>query len=91
MVVMMEPTWKAASRRAWRRVSYMPRMLQVMMTMEMRMMAKYQRTSSIRHADQIVVLDDGKVCGIGTHEELLETCKVYQEIYYSQYDKKEAK
>ena len=50
-----------------------------------------QRTSSIRHADQIVVLDDGKVCGIGTHEELLETCKVYQEIYYSQYDKKEAK
>ena len=41
--------------------------------------------------DMIVVLDDGKVCGIGTHEELLETCKVYQEIYYSQYDKKEAK
>ena len=44
-----------------------------------------QRASSIRHADQIIVLDDGKMAGIGTHEELLENCEVYQEIYYSQY------
>ena len=44
-----------------------------------------QRTASIRHADQILVLDDGMLAGKGTHEELLETCQVYQEIYYSQY------
>ena len=44
-----------------------------------------QRASSIRHADQIIVLDDGQMAGIGTHEELLEHCEVYQEIYYSQY------
>ena len=44
-----------------------------------------QRASSIRHADQILVLDDGRVAGLGTHEELLENCEVYQEIYYSQY------
>ena len=44
-----------------------------------------QRTASIRHADQILVLDDGVLAGKGTHEELLETCQVYQEIYYSQY------
>ncbi|MCM1263753.1 MAG: ABC transporter ATP-binding protein/permease [Butyrivibrio sp.] len=43
-----------------------------------------QRTSSIQHADKIIVLDDGRVVGIGTHEELLEKCQVYQEIYYSQ-------
>lgn len=46
-----------------------------------------QRTSSIRHADQIIVLDEGNVCGIGTHDELLKNCQVYQEIYYSQYEK----
>ena len=45
-----------------------------------------QRTSSIQHADQIIVLDDGHVAGIGTHQELLETCPVYQEIYHSQFD-----
>ena len=44
-----------------------------------------QRASSIRHANQIIVLDDGKMAGIGTHAELLENCEVYQEIYYSQY------
>lgn len=44
-----------------------------------------QRASSIRHADKIIVLDDGETAGIGTHEELLECCGVYQEIYYSQY------
>lgn len=44
-----------------------------------------QRASSLMHADQIVVLDDGMVAGMGTHEELLRECGVYQEIYYSQY------
>lgn len=44
-----------------------------------------QRASSIRHADLIIVLDDGRVAGLGTHEELLQSCEVYQEIYYSQY------
>ena len=44
-----------------------------------------QRASSIRHADKIIVLDDGEMAGIGTHEELLANCGVYQEIYYSQY------
>lgn len=45
-----------------------------------------QRASSLMHADQIIVLDDGLVAGIGTHEQLLESCEIYQEIYYSQYD-----
>jgi len=44
-----------------------------------------QRASSIRHADKIIVLDDGEMAGIGTHQELLAGCGVYQEIYYSQY------
>lgn len=44
-----------------------------------------QRSASIMHADKIIVLDDGKIVGIGKHEELLENCKVYQEIYESQY------
>lgn len=47
-----------------------------------------QRTSSIQYADQIIVMDDGKVAGIGTHESLLAQNEVYQEIYYSQYEKK---
>lgn len=47
-----------------------------------------QRASSILHADQIVVLDDGEVAGIGTHDMLLKSCEVYQEIYYSQYPDK---
>lgn len=46
-----------------------------------------QRSASIMHADKIVVLDDGKVVGIGKHEELLKNCQVYQEIYESQYGK----
>lgn len=46
-----------------------------------------QRASTIRHADKIIVLDDGEMAGVGTHEELLKTCTVYQEIYYSQYPK----
>ena len=47
-----------------------------------------QRASSIMHADQIIVLDDGEMAGLGTHEELLANCEVYQEIYYSQYPEK---
>lgn len=47
-----------------------------------------QRASSLMHADKIIVLDDGLVVGIGTHEQLLERCEIYQEIYYSQYEKK---
>ena len=46
-----------------------------------------QRASSIRFADQILVLDDGELAGIGTHDDLLANCAVYQEIYYSQYPK----
>ena len=46
-----------------------------------------QRTSSIRHADHILVLEDGKAAGWGTHEELLESCEIYREIYESQYGK----
>jgi ABC-type multidrug transport system fused ATPase/permease subunit len=48
-----------------------------------------QRTASIQYADKIIVLDDGAIVGIGTHEELLESCQVYQEIYDSQYKKEE--
>ena len=46
-----------------------------------------QRTSSLRHADQIIVLDDGHVVGIGTHDELMQTCEVYREIHESQFRK----
>ena len=46
-----------------------------------------QRAASVRYADQILVLDDGNLVGIGTHEDLLESCAVYQEIYYSQFPK----
>lgn len=50
-----------------------------------------QRAASILHADQIVVLDDGRVAGIGKHEELLAGCSVYQEIYYSQFKKEDGR
>jgi ABC-type multidrug transport system fused ATPase/permease subunit len=46
-----------------------------------------QRTSSIRFADQIIVLDDGIAVGIGTHDELLQNCEIYREIYDSQFKK----
>ena len=49
-----------------------------------------QRASSIQYADKILVLDDGELAGVGTHDELLENCKVYQEIYYSQFPEKGA-
>lgn len=46
-----------------------------------------QRAASVRYADQIIVLEDGQMAGIGTHDELLKNCAVYQEIYYSQFPK----
>lgn len=46
-----------------------------------------QRTSSIMHADLIIVLEDGEVAGVGTHEKLLESCEVYREIHLSQFEK----
>ena len=50
-----------------------------------------QRTASIRFADEILVLDDGRLAGRGTHEELLQTCDVYREIYESQFKKEDAR
>ncbi len=47
-----------------------------------------QRASSVMKADMIIVLDDGRIAGIGTHEELLKNCSVYEEIYYSQFEQK---
>lgn len=46
-----------------------------------------QRAAAVRYADQILVLDDGRVAGMGSHEQLLQSCTVYQEIFYSQYPK----
>ncbi len=46
-----------------------------------------QRASSIMYADQILVLEDGEMAGLGTHDELLSNCEIYQEIYYSQFPK----
>lgn len=48
-----------------------------------------QRAASIMYADKILVLDDGRIAGQGTHEELLASCEVYQEIYYSQFEKEQ--
>lgn len=48
-----------------------------------------QRASSVRDADKIIVLDEGKAVGIGTHEELMSSCEVYREIYFSQYEAEE--
>lgn len=50
-----------------------------------------QRASTIRHADKIIVLDDGEMVGIGTHDELMKDCEVYKEIYYSQYPEERLK
>lgn len=50
-----------------------------------------QRAASIRHADQIIVLDDGTVAGIGKHDDLLANCSAYQEIYYSQFPEERPK
>ena len=48
-----------------------------------------QRAASIQYADQIIVLDDGEMAGVGTHAELLANCPAYQEIYYSQFPKED--
>lgn len=50
-----------------------------------------QRASTIRHADQIICLDDGEMAGIGTHDELMKNCEVYREIYFSQYPEERLK
>lgn len=55
------------------------------MGQEMTVFIVSQRAASIQHADKIIVLDDGKIVGLGTHGELLKTCAVYQEIYDSQF------
>lgn len=61
-------------------------------TKDMTVFIVSQRASSIKHADQIIVLEDGEMAGLGTHEELLQTCEVYQEIVKSQDDsRKEGK
>ena len=44
-----------------------------------------QRASSLRHADMLIVMDDGKIVGLGEHDELLSDCLVYREIYESQF------
>ena len=49
-----------------------------------------QRVSTIMHAEQIVVLDEGRAVGIGTHDQLRQTCPVYEEIYESQFKKGDA-
>ena len=49
-----------------------------------------QRAASLQHADQILVLDDGKLVGIGTHDQLRAGCPVYEEIYESQFKKGDA-
>ena len=46
-----------------------------------------QRIGSVESADKIIVLDDGRIIGMGTHEELMKNCEAYQEIYYSQRDR----
>lgn len=68
----------AALRRSLRELSYHPTVFVVS-----------QRTSSIAGADRIVVMDEGKVVGLGRQDELLQTCAVYREIYDSQYKKEE--
>ena len=50
-----------------------------------------QRTSSLQHADQILVLDDGHLVGCGTHRQLLDSCGTYREIYESQFQKGDAR
>ena len=58
-------------------------------TKEMTVFIVSQRAASIRNADQILVLEDGRQAGLGTHEELLKTCEVYREICMSQLSEEE--
>lgn len=60
-------------------------------TQDMTVFIVSQRAASIKHADQIIVLEDGEMAGLGTHEELLQTCEVYQEIVKSQDDSQNGK
>ena len=69
-------TTEAALRKALYKLSWKPTVFIVS-----------QRTSSIRHADKIIVLEDGTTAGLGTHDELLSSCEVYREIYESQFKK----
>ena len=48
-----------------------------------------QRANTVRYADKIIVLDDGRAVGIGTHEQLLADCEQYREIYWSQNEENE--
>ena len=70
----------AALRHALRELSWKPSVIIIS-----------QRTASIRFADEILVLDDGKLAGRGMHDELLKTCEVYREIYESQFKKEDAR
>ena len=69
----------AALRRSLRDLPYSPTVFLVS-----------QRAASIRYADRILVLDDGRIAGSGTHDELMESCEVYREIYSSQFRKEDA-
>ena len=68
----------AALRRSLRLLNYHPTVFVVS-----------QRAASLQHADKIIVLEEGRAVGIGTHSELMETCQVYREIYSSQFKKEE--
>ncbi len=70
---------EARLRKALRELSWQPTLIIVS-----------QRASSVKDADQILVLDDGKCVGLGGHEDLLKTCPTYEEIYYCQYPREEA-
>ena len=58
-------------------------------TRDMTVFLVSQRVATVRGADQIIVLDDGKIAGIGTHRQLLEGCQIYREICQSQLSEKE--
>lgn len=60
------------------------RLRKALAALDMTVIVVSQRTASVRHADKIVVLDDGGVAGIGTHDELMERCELYREIAASQ-------